>query len=389
MSAPRYSMYLYPWDVLDAETTPIAARISKLGITAVKLAAVYHSGKVLLPQNARRRVYIPEDGALYFRPSSEFYSQSPVYPPVAGLCNRDDPLLLLCKQAEQCGLEVDAWVLCLHNRAIARLRPDLCTVNAFGEFYPHSLCPLQPDVRAYLAVLIAELARRPVRSVVLEALGFVPFDHYAYRQIEGVEVGPGENLLLSLCFCGACTRAFPGLERVRPDVRRELTNFFHSGRTRALADRLDRPPMLQELVQARMDAITRLTAELAAYTTRAGKRFAVIASSPLKNLITGIDLGDIGPVVDSIDYAYYRRDLDGLPQELTALHASVPESCAVDLLLRPGYPDIASGEDLSGKVSLASQSGVRSFSFYNYGLLCETSLDWVRDSIQATAAASR
>ena len=47
--------------------------------------------------------------------------------------------------------------------------PDCATQNAFGDLYPADLCPANPDVRAYVRALVADVARYEVATIFAES----------------------------------------------------------------------------------------------------------------------------------------------------------------------------------------------------------------------------
>ena len=49
-------------------------------VDTVSLAVCYHTGKLLLPHNPRRKVYYPEDGALFFSPDAAAFANSILKP---------------------------------------------------------------------------------------------------------------------------------------------------------------------------------------------------------------------------------------------------------------------------------------------------------------------
>ena len=70
---PAYSMYVYPWDLRDEGVAEVAARLREANIDSVSLTASYHAGKFLRPHGPRGKIYFPEDGTVYFRPSARHY----------------------------------------------------------------------------------------------------------------------------------------------------------------------------------------------------------------------------------------------------------------------------------------------------------------------------
>jgi len=369
-------MYLYPWDALDTGVSATLDRLRECGINCVKVAAVYHSGKLLLPGNPRRKVFVPDDGAMYFPPGPAL-KRSRLRPGISSFAQSTDPLEEICRAAEQRHMRVDAWAVCLHNRSIANAHPDVCTTNVYGDRYPHALCPLQPDVRAYLHALISDLSQYPLRRIVLEALFFVPYKHYSLFEVEGVEIGTTENLLLSLCFCAACRRVFPALAEFEPLVKSRLGSFFRDGRS--LAD--PESETLRNVLDARAAALNAFAAELHSVAAKAQKGIGVVAWAPARNPLFGVDLSGIAAHLEAIDWAYYQSSPDALRGQLTHTRAQAGPKPILDLLLRPSYPDTAGAANLAAKIAAAQQAGVEDVSFYNYGILPEVSLTWIRNAL--------
>src|SRR5260370_37332548 len=99
------SVYTCPWDVQD-ETPRVFCRNvrEQLGVDMVSLAVSYHAAKLILPHNPRRKVYYPEDGALYFQPDPSAFAGSAIQPHVGTLAREEDMLASLCEAAEQANL---------------------------------------------------------------------------------------------------------------------------------------------------------------------------------------------------------------------------------------------------------------------------------------------
>jgi hypothetical protein len=89
------SIYAYPWDVRD-ETPRVFCRNvhEQLGVDTVSLAVSYHAAKLILPHYPRRKVYYPEDGALYFRPDPAAFAGSAIQPHVGTLAREEDVLMI-------------------------------------------------------------------------------------------------------------------------------------------------------------------------------------------------------------------------------------------------------------------------------------------------------
>ena len=94
------SVYAYPWDVQDETPAAFCQAIREnLGADTVSIAASYHAAKLILPHNPRRKVYYPDDGALYFQPDPVAWRDSPIVPHVGAATRETDPLAALCQEA--------------------------------------------------------------------------------------------------------------------------------------------------------------------------------------------------------------------------------------------------------------------------------------------------
>lgn len=73
-SAPNYfAMNCHACDVLDEGPASFAQLARDVGLTSISVAASYHGGRALLPQNAKHHVYFIEQGVGYFQPSHRFF----------------------------------------------------------------------------------------------------------------------------------------------------------------------------------------------------------------------------------------------------------------------------------------------------------------------------
>ena len=127
----------------------------------------------------------------------------------------------------------------------------------FGDAHLTDLCPANPDVRAYVRALTADIASKGVATVVAESLHFHGLEHGFHHERYFIELGAFGRYLLGLCFCEHCMAAARRrgvqAESLRTEARRELERRF------------DRPaePEEPELVRDRVGAFA--GGELAAY----------------------------------------------------------------------------------------------------------------------------
>ena len=196
----RDGLFTYAWDLEDEGYDAAVGKIAKAGFATINLATSYHAGKFLLPHNPRRRVYFPEDGALYFNPDLSRYGR--IQPRVHSLAEQDrDPVTKLLDAIRPHGLTYTAWTVCLHNSWLGERYPDTTMHTAFGDPLIHSLSPAHPDVRTYLVSMIGDLVRRyEVAAIQLESPGYMGFLHGYHHEIIGADLDAVQQQLLSVSF---------------------------------------------------------------------------------------------------------------------------------------------------------------------------------------------
>ena len=158
------AMYAYAWD-LAGDTNGIVDRLVGCGLNTVTLAGSYHAGKFIRPQGRHGKVFFPEDGTVCFKADPARYGA--LRPRVNTLTQQTDVLRTICDAGT---VSANAWLVLAHNTRLGMAHPDATVKNAFGDSYAYSLCPANPDVRAYAVALGCES-----RMAVMSAAWFVEF----------------------------------------------------------------------------------------------------------------------------------------------------------------------------------------------------------------------
>jgi hypothetical protein len=197
---PSRAIYAYAWDVLDAGVAAFVEEIRGLGLNTVTLAGSYHAGKFLRPHGTSGKVYLPEDGTVYFRADPARYGA--IKPVPNSMLVERDVFRELCDRGD---IAVNAWMVLLHNSRLGALHPDACVRNAFGDGYVYSLCPSAPEARDYAVALCRDVAEAyPVTGLSLETPGFLPYQHGYHHEFALVKPNRWLDAMLGLCFCGHC-----------------------------------------------------------------------------------------------------------------------------------------------------------------------------------------
>src|SRR5262245_23920303 len=199
------SIWIHPTDVAAEGAAAVCANVKAMGLRALSLAATYHAGRFLLPHDPKATVRLLEDGVAYYQVDDARWQRSRLRPKTAAVSEKEDLARAARDAAVKAGLEVNAWVVALHNSRLGEANPDCTLQNAFGERYPWALCPSHPDVRQYAATLAEEVALTLEPAALdLEAFGFMGYAHASHHDKAAVRLDGAHDFLLSLCFCESC-----------------------------------------------------------------------------------------------------------------------------------------------------------------------------------------
>ena len=196
----QHGLFTYPWELADQGYDRALGEIAQAGFAHVNLAMQYHNGKFLLPRNPKRRVAYAEDGAISFRHDPARYGR--LQPRRHSLVtDTTSPAEEVSRRAEEYGVQMVAWVVCLHNRWLGEQLPEATQHTAFGDPLLNSLSPAHPLVREYLVALISDMvAQHDLRAVMMESPGYMPFVHGEHHELIGIALDAAQLELLQLSF---------------------------------------------------------------------------------------------------------------------------------------------------------------------------------------------
>ncbi len=375
---------LFAWDLDDEGIDEVLAFVAELGLTSLYLASVYHAGWLVLPHNPRRKCIMPEDGLAYFHPTESFYERTPLKPRVARMAARTDWFAEVGKRLERFGLRLTAWTVCNHNTPLGLAHPEHTVRNAFGDSYPHALCPASPAVRAYLRALAKDLASHyPLRSIFLEAPNYRGRRHGHHHERVLVPLRPLEEVLLDVSFSGhdiARAEAI-GIDAqvVRKVVRDHLETYLAG-----VGKELSGLPETMEQFQAKHP-------ELADYLAVLDDQVATLISEIGEGLRpSGTELEGVEniPTYDVKVIGVYGKAAD----EVARLTREAREHCSAGQRLRVGFclgqspadgaMPIDGPEQARQCVQAAAENGADAVFFYNYSESAREHLRWIKPAIE-------
>ena len=389
----KNSIWTYAWDVQDLGLDTVYGEVIEAGLDGISLATSYHAGHFLQPRSPKRRSYFPEDGTIYFTPTSSRWSEAAVRPLVASILAEQDVFAAMARERERRGVGLSAWTVCLHNTRLGMAHPEIVTRNAFGDPNYFSLCPSNPAARAYVRTLVADLTHswQPDR-VELESPCFMDFVHGYHHEKDGVGLTADANFLMSLCFCPACTnlatKAGIAVEAVRNQVKSWICEACEAERPVPLFPSFEAEglaafapwPALHEFLNWRFVPVTSLIAEICEAAHPASE---VVTIDLAEGWRGGCDHAEIARACDGLLICAYDMDEAATGAALAKARAKAGTDKFVGAGFRVFHPEMSDGTDLARKVAAARAGGAQAVNFYNYGLIPKARLGWIRQAVEA------
>jgi hypothetical protein len=409
----KSSIFTFAYDLHDEGINAVLDNVQERGyLDALTLAFTYHHSRDIFPHNPRRKMIYME-GHVLFRPEMSHYADLKIQPPVSPLLIEHDVVGDLIEAAQQRGLAVRAWTNNVHNTTLGKAHLDCVARNAFGDPFITTLCPSNPDVRAYVRAVNADLARYPLESILLESVNFMGFRHGYHHERNLLPLTPLMEFTMSLCFCEHCAASAQDANidavRVQRFVRDELDKALN-GEPCAF----DGVPLLPNAVEslngelwryitARTHTITSLVSEIrlavgrvsqtpVIYMEQSGGLRGASTGGMVAHLVNnlslsrawqdGVDVGDVSRACDGLSVLGYIRENAQLKTDIAAYREHMPADASLSVAVRPMLPDCESADELAERVAALRECGVDWLDFYHYGMMRLTNLDWIGQTLK-------
>jgi hypothetical protein len=413
----KASTFLFATDLVDEGTDVVLDRLQRSGLDGLTMACNYHHSRDVFPHNPVHRVRFMQ-GGVFFRPERSKYEDLLIRPDVPGWVVDDDPLENVCSAATGRGLAVRAWTNNMHSTSLASANPSCSVQNAFGDRYITTLCPANPDVRAYVTTLNSDLARYPLDALLVESVCYMPFDHGYHHERLLVSISPLAKFLLGVCFCEHCmasvSREGVPAERLRAYVAEQLDRHLSGSPSDLDGAELSRSRIAQlgggdliGMLAARQSVVTSLIREVkeaVAAVSRtpvlvmewsgglrgAGMGMPVGATTtvaPDRAWEDGVDLQEVSGVCDGFGVLGYVREPQALRLDLEAYRKAIGPTTLLSVALRPMPPDCESSADLTQKIAVLDSFTADWVEFYHYGFMRLQNLDWIAEALASQTTA--
>lgn len=403
--APVRGFFTYPWDLMDA---PVAATLAAMGddyqCDAIAVAGSYHSATLLTPRGPRAYIVERPDDAVLFHPDLAAYPPEGPWPIVDTATADADVLRQVADACARRRMQLNVWLVVLHNSALGRVHPDLTCSNVMGDRYSHGLCPSQPRVRAYAVGLVRDVCRQvQPHTVVLESASFMAALHGGHHDISLLALNPVLQWLLTLCFCPACVAraeaAGVAVADAADDARAMLRALMNDGAAgvaaagmEVLGSVLVERPRLAAYSQARIATVMSLLGEMRAAAAECSARLEVIPNTGVRPIARswalGVHLSGLRDVADGAMVLGYDAEPGEVITELRQYHL-LADDLPFSLALNVGHTLTPTRSGLVARALAGVYAGARGVFYYNWGLLSEERLRWVRAANEAIMAAGR
>ncbi len=383
-------LWCYPWDLLDEGVDEALDRMQELGVGGVCIATIYHSIEHLRMRTAPGggpRVY-RHAGAAYFQPDAPRYANTRLRPVVADWLKSRNPL---CDFGEQCarrGLGMRSWTVCCHNSEMVARRPETAIKTAFGDANPTWMCPLNPDVSEYLRAVVEDLSSNyPFEAVELESPGFNPARHHHAHVKMGLDPGPVEQFLLSLCFCESCRQAARSddvdVESVTGLARSMLEAWFDKAKAsdETVAALLEREQTLRRFVEWRQGRLSEVIR-----TIRSTCRCELVVYAEPDVPGSALDLADVAGRIDGVVATCYSKvgavEVEQIDRTVAWLSEAMGGRSRLSVGLMTYPPASPDGPTLVRQVHRVAELGIPSVHLYHYGIMPDACLTWTRQALR-------
>jgi len=230
---------IYAWDIADEGIDRILSNLQDMtGCNSAYLIGIMHHEKRPLtdfyyPHNPVRKTFFPEDSRAYFRPDPKFYGRIKPLTSDRDFLKGTDWLKVMIEAARKRGMKtgVELSHTLIDLERAEKEFPDCMQRDIYGNRLSNLICFNNPDARAYVLGLFADLVTHYDLDFIQTCL--VPFQSGRGDAHEAVRL---LGTTLGGCFCDSCQKAASAHGRDLVKIKASLLR---------LADSLKKPTLEQ------------------------------------------------------------------------------------------------------------------------------------------------
>ncbi len=377
----RFFFWCYPWDLADEGVEAAIGRMAgEINVDALSVAATCCRVKEFRARAFGAPRMVEHGAAAHFQPDKKRYLKTRILPNPAPWMKTRNALEKIGREAEKSGLKLRVSAVCCRSDALVSRYPMASCVDAFGDASRDILCPSNPDVREYVASLVDDLSGNyPVDTVELLEVGFGSDAMRRGEEACGFFPDPARWTLGSWCFCPSCrqraSNAGIDVEAVFAVVTEHLAQMLRvePAREASFEVMLTGDEGLAAYHRMRVETVTSLVEGVRSRTDarvvlHAGADVGMSGEEP--SALAGHCDGFILPCVQShVDSADAYMEAVGGPSR-------------IELMLRCHPPTTPDSDSLVQEVHQLAQRGCGGIGFWNYGMVPEPCLEWVRRAVR-------
>lgn len=381
------NLYCYLWDLVDEGIDEVLARLKgEAGITGI-CVAVHHPGiDQLRPHKAASPRRFRSAGGAQFQPDTARYTSTRMRPVVADWLHKGkrNPLKAVADVCDKHKLSLRAWVACCDSAVTAARYEANCVKDVLDQPNLAWLCPINLDVREYLATLVEDLSENyPFDAIELEQVAFPIDQQSSHPSTIGFACGETGDWLGGLCFCESCRQmaARDGIDVAdAANVAREhLEHILATGEplTQPVAEFVAKHSPLQDFVDWRCKQITSLI-----QTIKRSCRNRLVIHHSGEPFQAATVFPDIAAYCDALLAECREVDAHSITQLIQTVTKDAGSIDRVELSLSACTPPCPDSTTLVRSMKHIAELGARSVSISNYGLIPISRLEWIRQAIR-------
>lgn len=380
----QFGMWAYPWDIVDKGPETVVEELVDVGVDSLYVAANYHTVESFSSHNPERKTFFTDAGA-YFQPEQSYGDIAPAVNPEMEDAG-EDWIEQIADAVEESSLQFNAWVVGCHSSTLGMEYEDYALKSPFGDRLAFGLCPTQPAVQEYLTTMLSDIDRYGFEDVLLETFHYFHGSGWGWHHEKfHTDIGELGEYLLGLCFCDECqenaAEAGVDVKAARERSQNAILQLAEGKLDSEISPKewLEDNEAIKEYSEVRKETLNNLYPELAS-ATDAGIGGFIGMKGVDNSWMHGLDLETLQDTVDYFTLMDYMPDTEEVVDTYEATTDQIT-SAPVRAGILPGHPIVDTEEAVIDQIAALSEIGADEITIYNYGLLPERNLDWVKTAI--------
>lgn len=382
----QIGMWAYPWDIVDKGPETVVEELVDIGVDSLYVAANYHTVESFSSHNPERKTFFTDAGA-YFQPEQSYGDIAPAINPEMQDAG-EDYIKQIADAVEDSPLQFNAWVVGCHSSTLGMKHEEYALRSPFGDRLAFGLCPSQPAVQEYLTTMLSDIDRYGFEDMLLETFHYFHGSGWGWHHEKfHTDIGELGEYLLGLCFCEECqanaTDAGVNVEAARERSQDAILQLAEGGLSSEISAKewVKNNEAVEEYSKVRKETLNSLYPELTSATDANIGGF--IGMNGVNNSwMLGLDLETLQHTVDYFTLMDYMPETEEVVNTYEATTDRIT-SAPVRAGILPGHPIVDTEEAVTDQITALSKIGADEITIYNYGLLPERNLDWVKKAIKA------